>query len=94
MSSPSSGLRTEGAALRELLFAGREPGHRANLTFRAGALVRFRSAAKRGDLESVVDFYRKDTGWPDGGFGRAGCGPTTAWLSPGSQNREPNVVAM
>ena len=58
----AAGLKAEGQALRELLFAGRDPGRRANVTFQAEGLVHSHSESTSGDLESVADFYRGTTG--------------------------------
>lgn len=77
----AAGLKSEGHALRELLFAGREPGHRANLTFQSQGLVQFSSASSRGDLESVADYYANATPGRMVVLGEPGAGKTVLALA-------------
>ncbi len=77
----ATGLKAEGHALRELLFAGRDPGHRANVTFQSEGLVQFRSASTTGDLKSVEDFYTNSASGRMVVLGEPGAGKTVLALT-------------
>lgn len=55
-------LEDEGDALRGLLYAGRNPGRTANVTYRPENLIHYRSSHAAGDLRGVEDFYTQHTG--------------------------------